>query len=81
MEENTLIEKPKIGPFFWIVLLSVFLLLSVFVIRQMFFLPVSADTLATLVAGESKQKTDPLKKYFPKPYSIEDLARGDYDRH
>lgn len=81
MEENTVIEKPKISSFIWIVLISVFLFISVFLIRQIFFLPVSADTLASLVVDESKQKTDSLKKYFPKPYSIEDLARGDYDRH
>ncbi len=81
MEENSLIEKPSLGPFFWIVLIFGFLLIAVFVVRQMFFLPVSADTLASLVAGESKQKTDSLKKYFPKPYTIQDLARGDYDRH
>ena len=77
MEENSLIEKPTLGPFFWIVLISAFLLIAVFFIRQMFFLPVSRDTLTSLVVDESKQKTDPLKKYFPKPYSIEDLARGD----
>jgi len=77
MEENTLIEKPKIGPFFWIVLIAIFLLIAVFLVRQMFFLPVSADTLASLVVDESKEKTDSLKKYFPKPYSIEDLKKGD----
>ncbi|MBR4508176.1 MAG: hypothetical protein IKP23_01715 [Elusimicrobiaceae bacterium] len=77
MEENTLIEKPKIGPFFWIVLIAIFLLIAVFLVRQMFFLPVSADTLAALVVDESKEKTDSLKKYFPKPYSIEDLKKGD----
>ncbi len=77
MEENTLIEKPKIGPFFWIVLIAIFLLIAVFLVRQMFFLPVSADTLASLVVDESKEKTDSLKKYFPKPYSIEDLTKGD----
>ena len=77
MEENTLIEKPIIGPFFWIVLIAIFLLIAVFLVRQMFFLPVSADTLASLVVDESKEKTDSLKKYFPKPYSIEDLKKGD----
>lgn len=77
MEENTLIEKPKIGPFFWIVLIAIFLLIAVFLVRQMFFLPVSADTLASLVVDGSKEKTDSLKKYFPKPYSIEDLKKGD----
>lgn len=81
MEENTIIEKPSFGPFFWIILVSVFLLLGIFLVRQIFFLPVSADTLTAIVVDESKEKTDSLKKYFPKPYSIEDLSRGDYDRH
>ena len=81
MEENTVIEKPTLGAFFWIFLISVFLLLSVFLIRQMFFLPVNTDTVAGLVFDESKSKTSNIKKYFPKPYSVENLARGDYDRH
>lgn len=81
MKENTIIEKPKIGPFFWIFLISSFLLISVFLIRQMFFLPVNTNTLTGLVLDESKQKTSSIKKYFPKPYSVKDLARGDYDRH
>ena len=75
MEENTLIEKPALGPFFWIFLISAFLLISVFLIRQMFFLPVNTATLTDIVLDESKQKTNPLKKYFPKPYSVQDLAK------
>ena len=81
MEENTVIEKPKIGPFFWIFLISFVLFFTVFFIRQMFFLPVNTDTLTGIVIDESKNKTNPIKKYFPKPYSVKDLARGDYDRH
>ncbi len=81
MEENTLIEKPKIGAFFWIFLISVVLFIVIFSIRQMFFLPVNTETLTGIVIDESKQKADPIKKYFPKPYSVKDLARGDYDRH
>lgn len=81
MEENTVIEKPTLGPFFWIFLIAAFIFISVFLIRQMFFLPVNTDTLTELVLDESKHKTNPLKKYFPKPYSVQDLARGDYDRH
>ena len=81
MQENTVIEKPRLGPFFWIFLISAVLLLAVFFIRQMFFLPVNTDTLTGLVLDESKNKANPIKKYFPKPYSVNDLARGDYDRH
>lgn len=81
MEENTVIEKPTLGAFFWIFLISFFLLLSVFLIRQMFFLPVNTDTVADLVINESKSKTSNIKRYFPKPYSVANLARGDYDRH
>ena len=81
MQENTIIEKPKLGPFFWIFLISALLFISVFLVRQMFFLPVNTDTLTGLVLDESKHKANPFKKYFPKPYSVKDLARGDYDRH
>ncbi|MBQ4494023.1 MAG: hypothetical protein II972_05445 [Elusimicrobiaceae bacterium] len=81
MEEKTLIEKPTLGPFFWILLISIFLLIAIFVIRQMSFLPVNTNTITELVLDESKPKIDPLKKYFPKPYSVQDLTRGAYDRH
>jgi len=77
MEDNTLIEKPTFGPFFWIFLISVFLLISVFFVRQMFFLPINTKTVADMILDSSKQKADPLKKYFPTPYSIKDLQRGD----
>ncbi len=81
MQENTVIEKPKIGPFFWMFLIFVILFIVVFIIRQTFFLPVNPDTIKNVVLDESKNKTNSLKKYFPKPYSVKDLARGDYDRH
>jgi len=81
MAENPIVEKPKAGPFFWIFLISACLLISIFLIRQMFFLPVNTNTLTGLVLDESKQKANPIKKFFPKPYSVKDLTRGDYDRH
>lgn len=81
MEEKTIIEKPTFSSFFWIFLISVLLLISVFLVRQIFFLPVSPDTFAALVLEGSEQKVNSLKKYFPKPYSVQDLTRGDYDRH
>ena len=77
MEENNLIEKPALGPFFWIFLISAFLLIFVFFIRQMFFLPVSTDTITEVLLDQSKQKANPIKKFFPQPYSVKDLKRGD----
>ena len=62
----TVIEKPKIGPFFWMFLIFVILFIVVFIIRQTFFLPVNPDTIKNVVLDESKNKTNSLKKYFPK---------------
>ena len=82
MQENTIIEKPKIGPVFWIILAAFLLLIIFFTFRQLFFLPVSANTLTDIVIEEGKQKTNSFKKYFPTPYSIKDLQREEiYDRH
>ena len=47
----------------------------------MIYVPVDTGVVKDFVLDESKEKASPIKKYFPKPYSVNDLARGDYDRH
>ena len=81
MEEKTVIEKPTLRSFLGVFLISAFLLVSIFLIRQMFFWPVNFGTIIEMALEGTRQKINPLKKYFPKPYSIQDIARGDYDRH
>jgi hypothetical protein len=68
------------SPMFWIAFIVCALLMVFFVVRQMYFLPVDTETLKEFVFDESKGKASSFKKYFPKPYSVNDLARGDYDR-
>jgi hypothetical protein len=65
------------SPGFWILLIIAVLLLAVFSARQMSFIPVDTETLTGFIIDESKGGAVSLKKYFPKPYSVQDLARGD----
>ena len=67
------------SPAFWLgaAALAAFVLGAVFYMRQTAFVPVDAQTAAAYVVDESKGKTGSYKKYFPKPYSISDLAPGE----
>ena len=65
------------SPVFWIIAIAAVLLGAVFFIKQMAYVPVDAETVADFMLDESRGKTGGLKKYFPKPYSVQDLARGD----
>lgn len=66
---------------FWLILCAILLPLALFFVRQMIYVPVNTEVVKNFVLDESKEKASPIKKYFPKPYSVNDLARGDYDRH
>lgn len=69
------------SPAFWIFLLAGVFLFVFFFVRQMSYVPVDTETVKEFVVGESKGRTVSIKKYFPKPYSVNDLARGDnHDR-
>jgi hypothetical protein len=65
------------SPVFWLIAAAAFVLGAVFYVRQTSFVPIDAETAAAYVVGESKDKTSSYKKYFPKPYSINDLAGGE----
>ena len=69
------------SPAFWLILCAVLIPLALFFVRQMIYVPVDTGVVKDFVLDESKEKASPIKKYFPKPYSVNDLARGDYDRH
>jgi len=79
MKEHFYAEADFVGgsPVFWIVAAAFFLLVVVFFIRQFAFIPVDTETVTGFVLDESKDKASGYKKYFPKPYSVKDLARGD----
>ena len=78
---NLPIEFKGSRPTAWIVLFAGVLLITVFILRQITYMPVNAYTVKDFVLDESKEKASPVKKYFPKPYSVKDLQRGEYDRH
>lgn len=65
------------SPVFLILALALVLLGAVFFIRQASFTPIDGETLTDFVIDEGRGKTGNIKKYFPKPYSVDDLARGD----
>lgn len=69
------------SPTFWIVITVAALMVVFFFVRQMYFLPVDTETVKDFVLDESKGKAKNFKQYFPKPYSVNDLARGDHDKH
>jgi len=79
MKEQFYAEADFAGgsPVFWIIAVAVVLLGAVFFVRQMSFIPVDGETVTSFVLDESKDKVNGYKKYFPKPYSVQDLARGD----
>lgn len=66
---------------FWLILCAVLVPLALFFLRQMIYVPVNTVVVKDFVLDESKEKASPIKKYFPKPFSVNDLAGGDYDRH
>ena len=65
------------SPVFLIMTAAIILLGAVFFVKQMAFIPVDTKTVADFVLDESKEKAVGLKKYFPKPYSVQDLEPGD----
>jgi hypothetical protein len=69
------------SPTLWIVLSVAALMCVFFFVRQMYFLPLDSETVKEFVLDESKGKAKNFKHYFPKPYSVSDLARGDHDKH
>ena len=46
----------------------------VFVLKQRQGVQVNTQTMQAFVLKESKQQASPVKKYFPAPYSVKDIA-------
>lgn len=75
MNDKEQIEIQSSNAFIWSILLICLILGAVFLTRQMLYIPVSTTTVKDFVLDESKQQANPVKKYFPKPYSVADLAK------
>lgn len=73
--DNLPIEFEGGSPAFWVILSAAILLVTVFIVRQITYIPVNAGAVKDFVLDESKEKASPVKKYFPKPYSVQDLQK------
>lgn len=74
MKDDKQIEIQTSNNFLWSIIFIFLILGSVFVVRQMLYVPVNTTTVKAFVLDESKQHASPVKKYFPTPYSVQDLV-------
>ncbi len=74
MTKHPDIEIESSNSFIWSIVCVCIILALVFVIKQRQGVQVNAKTMQALVLQESRQQASPLKKYFPAPYSVKDIA-------
>ena len=68
------IEIESSNSFFWGIVCICIILALVFIIKQNDGVQVNTKTVQSFVLKESKQQISPMKKYFPAPYSVKDIA-------
>ena len=71
---NPDIEIESSHSFLWSFICIFIVLLTVFILKQRQGVQVNTKTMQRLVLAESRQQADPIKKYFPAPYSVKDIA-------
>ena len=71
---NPDIEIESSHSFLWSFICICLILAAVFILKQRQGVQVNTKTMQKLVLDESKQQANPLKKYFPAPYSVKDIA-------
>ncbi|MDR0952826.1 MAG: hypothetical protein LBM71_01360 [Elusimicrobiota bacterium] len=76
-QENTNISIETKAPTYLFVLAAAAVFIVVFFAMQLREVPLDAGVVKAILLDESKEQASPVKKYFPKPYSVNDLARGD----
>ena len=74
MMNHPSIEVESSGSFIWSIVCICIILALVFVIKQRQGVQVNAKTMQTFVLQETKQQASPIKKYFPAPFSVKDIA-------
>jgi len=74
MRDPQNIEIDNSNSFLWSVLCICLILIAVFLIRQNQGVKINTRTMQNFVLAESKQQASPIKKYFPAPYSVKDIA-------
>lgn len=75
MRDPQNLEIESSNSFLWSVLCICLILIAVFLIRQNQGVKINTRTMQNLVLEESKQQASPIKKYFPTPYSVKDIAK------
>lgn len=74
MTDHPNIKIESSTPFLWSFVCICIILVLVFVIKQRQGVQVNTSTVQSFVLKESKQQASPIKKYFPAPYSVRDIA-------
>ncbi|MBO4707068.1 MAG: hypothetical protein J5594_00715 [Elusimicrobiaceae bacterium] len=69
------IEIENSNYFIWSIVCIFIILALVFVLKQRQGVQVNTKTMHDFVLKESKQQVSPIKKYFPAPYSVKDIAK------
>ena len=74
MTNHPSIEIESSNSFIWSIVCICVILALVFIIKQQQGVQVNTKTVRSFVLKESKQQASPIKKYFPAPYSVKDIA-------
>ncbi|MCR5504147.1 MAG: hypothetical protein K6E94_01005 [Elusimicrobiaceae bacterium] len=74
MRDPKNLEIESSNSFLWSVVFISLILVVIFVIRQNQGVKVNTRTMQNFVLEESKQQASPIKRYFPAPYSVKDIA-------
>ncbi len=69
------IEIESSNYFVWSIVCIFIILALVFIVKQKQGVQINTKTMHDFVLKESKQQVNPLKKYFPTPYSVKDIAK------
>ena len=75
MTEHPGIEIENSASFIWGIVCICIILIVVFVVKQRQGVQVDTGTVQSFVLKESKLQASPIKKYFPAPYSVKDIAK------
>lgn len=75
MRDPQNLEIENSNSFLWSVVCICLILVIIFIIRQNQGVKVNTHTMQNFVLEESKQQVSPIKKYFPAPYSVKDIAK------
>ncbi|MBO7605669.1 MAG: hypothetical protein J6S61_04310 [Elusimicrobiaceae bacterium] len=74
MTNHPTIEIDNSASFIWGIICICIILIVIFVVKQNQGVQVNTNTVQSFVLKESKLQASPVKKYFPAPYSVKNIA-------